>query len=128
MIIDSSAFIAMVRLEPEGEDFAKRIQDAPLAAMSAATYVELSIVMTRMGIADAADEIDGIIDRMGIAVIPVTREQARLAADAFQRYGKGRHPAGLNFGDCFPYALARECGEKLLFKGGDFPLTDIKPA
>lgn len=128
MVIDSSAIIAILAGEPEGSTFTDMIGDHKKRAISAATFLEISIVLCRRAHPEDARRLNDFIERMKITVIPVTESQARLAAEAFRSYGKGRHPAGLNFGDCFSYALALERGEKLLFKGDDFSRTDIQPA
>lgn len=128
MVIDTSALAAIAFAEPERDAFIDAIaaDDAPL--LSAATYVEISIVVeARLG-ADGIRVLDSYLQRAGVAMIAVDDEQAREARRAFTRYGKGRHPAGLNFGDCFSYALAITAGEPLLFKGTDFSHTDVVPA
>jgi ribonuclease VapC len=128
VVVDSSALAAILFKEPDGAGFARALIRAPSLLMSAATYVEISVVTTmRLGPAGLVP-MDRIISRMGIELVPLSAEQARAARDAFAAFGKGRHPAGLNFGDCFAYALARESGRALLFKGGDFRLTDVRPA
>jgi ribonuclease VapC len=127
MIVDTSALLAVLLGEPDDQAIARIIADAPSRAMSAASYVELTMVaLSRRGTTRA--EIDGKLDDWQIEVAPVTTGQAHLAADAFARYGKGRDPAALNFGDCFAYALARERNEPLLFKGDDFGRTDVAVA
>jgi len=95
--------------------------------MSVASFVEGSIVVEVRYGAEGLRDLDRFVDRAGIELAPVDAEQAREARLALSRFGKGRHPAGLNFGDCFAYALARVLGEPLLFKGNDFPQTDIAP-
>lgn len=128
MVIDTSALAAIAFAEPERDAFIDAIaaDDAPL--LSAATYVEISIVVeARLG-ADGIRVLDSYLQRAGVAMIAVDDEQAREARRAFTRYGKGRHPAGLNFGDCFSYALAITAGEPLLFKGTNFSHTDVVPA
>jgi ribonuclease VapC len=127
MVVDTSAMLAILLGEADALRMATAIQSAAVKAMAAATYVELAMVaLSRRGTTVA--EIDRQLATWGIEVVPTTPGQARLAAEAFARYGKGRHPAGLNFGDCFAYALARDSGRPLLFKGGDFALTDIAAA
>lgn len=128
MIVDTSALVAILYREPEAEVFARRIHDAETCAMSVASYVELSIVVMRQLGADGLHQADVFLRRAGISVEPVTVEQGEMASQAYQDFGKGRHKAGLNFGDCFSYALAKAKGEKLLFKGDDFSQTDIEPA
>jgi ribonuclease VapC len=124
MIVDTSALLAVLLGEHDDQVIARTIADAPTRTMSAASYVELTMVaLSRRGTTRA--EIDRRLDDWRIAVAPVTVGQARLAADAFGRFGKGRHPAALNLGDCFAYALARERNEPLLFKGDGFARTDV---
>ncbi|HET6469474.1 MAG TPA: type II toxin-antitoxin system VapC family toxin [Geminicoccaceae bacterium] len=127
MVVDTSAMVAILLAEPEAVSFAERLADAGGAVMSAAAYVELRIIARSRGRRGEA-QVDELLMDCGIDVLPVTVAQARIAAAAHERFGKGRHPAGLNFGDCFAYALARERGERLLFKGGDFARTDIEAA
>lgn len=124
MVVDTSAIVAILLQENDAAHYADAIADADLVVMSAASYVELSIVALSRG-ARGRVELDGTLADAAIDIVPVTIDQARLAADAYDRYGKGRHPAALNFGDCFAYALARSRGEPLLFKGADFARTDV---
>jgi ribonuclease VapC len=127
MVVDSSALLAILFGEPEAAHFKQRIADSDDPLLSAVAVVEVTIVaLSRRGF--SVDEIQQRLVAMGLSIAPVSAPQARLAAEAFARYGKGRHPAGLNFGDCFAYALARDSGRPLLFKGGDFALTDIAAA
>ena len=128
MIIDTSALLAILQDEPERRRFNEVIDAADSRRISAATFVEASIVIeVRFG-AEGLRALDRFLERGEIEIDPVDLEQARLAREAFMRFGKGRHPAGLNFGDCFAYALAKALSEPLLFKGEDFPLTDVLPA
>jgi ribonuclease VapC len=128
MIADSSALLAIMLEEPEGHLFDVAILRSPFCRMSSAGLLETSMILqTRRG-ADAVRDLDLLIARSRIEIVPFTESQARLARTAFERYGKGRHPAKLNFGDCMAYALAKETGEELLFKGTDFGLTDIAVA
>src|SRR4051794_10202033 len=128
MVVDTSALIAVLNSEPES----RRIEAAMLAAgrlaISAATLVEASIVAESKGPPDGMADLDLLLDELRIEIIPVTREHAELARTAYRQFGKGRHPAGLNFGDCFSYALARAFGEPLLFVGFDFSRTDVEVA
>lgn len=124
MIIDTSAIIAILADEPEGEVFLEAITNASRVSISAATYVEISLVLERFP--EHAEALDEFLSALGIDIQPVTTTQARIARDAFHAYGKGRHPAGLNYGDCFGYALAKASGEPLLFKGDDFTKTDVE--
>jgi len=125
MIVDTSALAAIFFAEPEAEFYTQLIHDADQCRISAANFVELSIVIEGQIGADAGRQCDTFLRRAGILVEPVTLEQAHLARQAFLDFGKGRHPAGLNFGDCFAYALAKATAEPLLFKGEDFKQTDI---
>ena len=128
MIVDSSALIAIFLKEPEGRLLDVAIVDETDCRMSTANFLEASmVIMARKG-QDGARGLDLLIARMGIRLVPFTESQARLARAAFERYGKGRHRAGLNFGDCIAYALAKETGDALLFKGADFAQTDITAA
>jgi ribonuclease VapC len=128
MIIDTSAIMAVLRDEPERRCFNEIIQAAPRKRLSAATLLELSIVTEVRHGAEGIRELDLYLATAGIETLAVDRDQALLAREAFRRFGKGRHRAALNFGDCFSYALAKALDEPLLFKGGDFGLTDITPA
>lgn len=129
MIVDSSAVIAIVRDEADAEDYARALVRAASPKMSAATFVETAIVVDSRNDPVAVRRFDQLIDVAAIDLVPVTRTQAILARAAYRDYGKrSGHPAGLNFGDCFSYALAAETGESLLFKGDDFGHTDVTPA
>jgi len=127
MVIDSSALLAILYNEPERRAFNEAIGVAESRVMSAATFVEVSIVIDSRFGAEGLRDLDLFIERAGIKIVPVDREQAYVARGAFSRFGKGRHAAGLNYGDCFSYALAMVLGEPLLFKGGDFGQTDVTP-
>ena|SRR5436305_11066956 len=125
MVIDSSALFAILNDEPERHAFNEAIQAAQSRVMSAATLVEVSIIVeTRFG-AQGLYDLDLFVEKAGIEVLAVDREQAYAARKAFSRFGKGRHAAGLNYGDCFSYALATVRGEPLLYKGVDFRQTDV---
>ena len=128
MIVDSSAIIAILFDEPDAERYAAALQAAPRRRMSVGNALEASIVAERRGGAATADDLDRFFERFRIELVPVTTEQLAAARRAWRRFGKGNHPAGLNFGDCFAYALAETTGEPLLFKGDDFALTDVAPA
>lgn len=128
MIVDTSALVAILAHEPGFELLDDAITRAPSCRLSAAGFVETSIVVESRGGPDARRFLESLLRRAGISVEPVTVEQALLAREAFSDYGKGRHAAGLNFGDCFSYALAKATGEPLLFKGDDFRKTDVIPA
>lgn len=129
MIVDTSALIAILKLEPERVPFAEILDQADSLRISAATYVELSIVMDRRKSPALSREVDEIIERFNIQIEPVTAEQARIARQAYRDYGRASgHAANLNFGDCFSYALARAKREPILFKGDDFVHTDLRNA
>ena len=125
MVIDTSALLAILHDEPERRAFNEAIEAADSRAMSVATFVEVSIVIESRYGAEGLRELDLFIERAGIELVSVDVEQGQVPRGAFSRFGKGRHPAGLNFGDCFAYALARVLGEPLLYKGDDFPKTDV---
>jgi ribonuclease VapC len=127
MVIDSSAIGAMLFDEPEAPLFERMIADDPFRVLSAVTLVEAGIIVeARLGDAGAR-ELDLWLQRVGIEIVPADSEQADIARRAWRRFGKGRHPAGLNFGDCFSYALAIARDQPLLFKGNDFAQTDVRP-
>lgn len=128
MILDASAVLAMLRREPGYEAFASVTGKAEVCRLSAATFVEISIVaLSQLG--DTGSQLlDEFVREVGIRIEQVTEEQAYVARRAWAEYGKGRHPARLNFGDCFSYALAKSLNEPLLFKGSDFSQTDVEPA
>ena len=128
MVVDSSALIAILQREPEELVFRRAIKTASNRLLGAPTLVEVSIVVLRR--LDKAGQalMQALIDSLRLDVVPLSHRLAMLAIDGFGRFGKGRHPAALNFGDCFAYALAKATGEPLLFKGGDFSQTDIQPA
>ena len=129
MIVDSSAAIAILRDEPEAADFADAIERAPARRISAANLLETAIVIDGSRDPIASRCLDDLVRDAGLIVEPVTEAQVRIARAAYRDFGKGSgHPAGLNFGDCFAYALARERGEPLLFKGNDFNHTDVASA
>ena len=128
MIVDSSALLAILFNESDAETFARAITGAATCRISAATFVEVAIVVEAQTIAGGSRQFDAFFRRAGIVIEPVTEEQAHIARQAYTDFGKGRHRAGLNFGDCFAYALAKATGETLLFKGEDFPKTDISSA
>ncbi len=129
MIVDSSALVAILWSEPDAHVFAAAIDAAANRRMSAGTYLEIAIVIDARRNPVASRRLDELIAEAAISIEPVTAEQARIARQAYRDFGKGsRHPAQLNFGDCFGYALAKELREPLLFKGNDFIHTDIVPA
>ena len=129
MILDSSALIAILRDEPEAATYAVLIEGADASRLSAASYVECGAVIDSARDPVASRRLDEVLAVAGIEVEAVTERQARIARDAFRDFGKGSgHPARLNFGDCFSYALAKTVGEPLLFKGADFIHTDVASA
>ena len=127
MVVDTSAIVAILADEPDGEAYARAIAEADSATMSVASYLELMIVALSRDLAGRT-EVEELVADAAIELVAVTLEHARLAATAFEQYGRGRHPAKLNYGDCFAYALAKQRREPLLFKGDDFALTDLVPA
>jgi ribonuclease VapC len=125
LVIDTSALIALLGMEAEAARLAAAIEADATRLISAASVVEAALVIeARYGPAGGR-ELDLLIAKAGLSVEPVTAEQAEIARQAWRRFGKGRHPAGLNYGDCFSYALAKVTGEPLLFKGTDFPQTNL---
>lgn len=129
MIVDTSALLAILRAKPEALSCAEAIAHATTRRISAANFLEAAIVIDASHNPIASRRLDDILKIAGIAIEPVTAEQARLGRAAYRDFGKGSgHPAQLNFGDCFAYALAKATGEPLLFKGDDFAHTDVIPA
>jgi len=128
MILDTSPLVAILAKEPDSELYVDAISRAPRCRISAGNFIELSIVIESQFDAEVGRQCDALFRRIGIVIEPVTIEQAHLARQAFHDFGKGRHAARLNFGDCFAYALAKLTGEPLLFKGEDFRKTDITSA
>jgi ribonuclease VapC len=128
MIVDTSAIMAILQKEPEAPAFGAALTEGARIAISAATLVELCVVAESRAGAAVWAEVEALMADAAIEVAPFTAEQAALAREGWRRFGKGRHPAGLNLGDCFAFALAQERGEPLLFKGGDFALTDVRRA
>lgn len=129
LVVDTSALIALLRAEPDARRYADAIADASSRHLSAANYVEAAVVIDASRDPIASRRFDDLMREAAFAIEPVTEEQAKIARDAYRDFGKGSgHPAQLNFGDCFAYALSRATGRKLLFKGQDFAHTDIVPA
>ncbi len=124
MVLDTSALIAIIQSEPGSDKLISKIEQADSLKISAATFVEAGIVMSSRYGDPGVLEVDQFIHRLGIKVIPVTDDQAVIALTAYCKYGMGRHPAGLNYGDCFSYALASSLREPLLYIGEDFNRTD----
>ena len=128
MIVDTSAILAILFEEHDAEVYARALTVADSCRMSAANFVEAAIVVDAQTKDKGSRQFDAFFRRAGIVIEPVSEEQAHVARQAYTDFGKGRHPAGLNFGDCFAYALAKVTGEPLLFKGKDFKKTDITSA
>ena len=128
MTLDSSAIVAVLRAEKDAAEYAKAVESAAKCRISAVNYVEAAVVIDNSRDPVASRRFDDFFRASRIAVEVVTPKQAELARQAYRDFGKGRHKAGLNFGDCFAYALAKEVDEPLLFKGDDFRHTDIEGA
>lgn len=126
MVVDTSALVAIFLGEPERKRFLDHILRAETKLLSAANSLETGIVLEARRGEAAGREFDLFLVRTKIELVPVEAEQTEIARSAWRKYGKGRHPAGLNFGDCFAYALAKFTGHKLLAKGEDFRSTDIE--
>lgn len=126
IVVDTSIFVAILAEEPDAQVFADALARSADSVMSAGNYLEARILAeTRF---QGRSDLDGWLTERRIDIVPVDRALAEIAADAFARYGKGRHPAGLNYGDCFAYALAKQMNAPLLFKGNDFSRTDVAAA
>lgn len=125
MVIDSSALVAIFLSEPERQELLLAITSADTRLISAATVLETGIALESRQGEEAGREFDLFLVKANLETVPVDAEQVELARSAWRKFGKGRHPAGLNFGDCFSYALAKSSGEPLLAKGTDFAKTDI---
>ncbi len=129
MIVDASAVLAMLLKEPEEHAFADFIGErTDDVAISPVNYLEIALRVDRGKTPELSEALDPLLLRLGVKIAPVGPEQARLAREAYQRFGKGKHAAKLNLGDCFAYALARARSEPLLFKGDDFRQTDVEAA
>jgi ribonuclease VapC len=126
--LDTSAIVAIMQDEPERAEFVSLVERAPRRLISTVSVLEAAMVLEGRRGDDAASDLDRFIRTASIEMVPFDHEQLREARSAFQRFGKGRHRAGLNFGDCASYALASWSGEPLLFKGTDFGSTDIPDA
>jgi ribonuclease VapC len=125
MVIGTSALVAILRGEAEADAFMLAIEHDPVRLMSAATLVEATIVIEGRRGESAVRDLDLLLHRAGFVTVPMTPEHAEIARQARRRFGTGRHPAALNYGDCFAYALSKQYGEPLLFKGEDFSRTDV---
>ena len=128
MIVDTSALLAVFFEEPDAEGFARAIAGAEVCRMSAANMLEAGIVADSQTDARTGRQLDALVANFRLRIEPVTEEQVRIARQAYLDFGRGNHPAGLDFGDCFAYALAKATGEPLLFKGDDFRQTDVRAA
>ena len=128
MILDTSPLVAILAKEGDSEIYIQAVSRAPTCRISAGNFIELSIVIESQFDAEVARQCDALFRRVGIVIEPVSVEQAHLARQAFHDFGKGRHAAKFNVGDCFAYALAKITGAPLLFKGEDFNKTDIVSA
>lgn len=126
MVIDTSAVMAILQQEPEARDFTDIIERAAVRQMSAVSVLEAGILANSRKGEQGARELDALLSAAELDIVPFDAEQAAIARDAFDRFGKGRHAANLNFGDCAVYALAATRAEPLLFKGNDFSLTDLE--
>lgn len=128
MILDTSALMAVILGESDAEHLLSEMSSAPELAVSAATVVEAAIVAEAKGGSEAADDLQALLADLECRVVPVDEEHADAAVEAWRRFGKGRHSAALNLGDCFAYAAAKVVGRPLLYKGDDFRQTDIRAA
>lgn len=125
MIVDSSAIVAVLRHEPAAARLLGAMLDAEVVGVPSACYLEVCMVIAGQKGPDSQPQVDRFLARLGASILPFTEAHARAAAAAFLRYGKGRHPAALNFGDCMTYAVAKGEGAPLLFVGDDFGRTDV---
>jgi ribonuclease VapC len=128
VVLDTSAVAAVLLGEPERDSFLARLAGADDPLISAATLVEASIVMCAKTGTEGVSDLDALLRAAAVRCVAVDAAQAHLARDAYARFGKGRAPAGLNFGDCFSYALAKAARRPLLFKGSEFSQTDVARA
>ena len=128
MVVDTSAIAAILFDEPERRRFNERIEADRMRLISAATLLESSFVIEGRSGEAGGRELDLLVHRASFEIVPVDGDQVEIARAAYRRFGRGNHPAALNFGDCFAYALAKSTGEPLLFKGDDFARTDLVPA
>ena len=125
MVVDTSALVAILQDEPERGDLTRILDESESVVMSVVSFAEASLVIESRYGPDGRRDLDLLVSKALIELVPVDIQQAYIARDAFRRFGKGRHPARLNFGDCFAYALAKSLGEPLLCKGHDFALSDV---
>ncbi len=128
MVLDTSAVIAIILREPEADQFEAAIDRHSTLRISASSVLESAIVLRQRFGEDGVRNLDRLLAKIRVTIEPFDMQQLAWARHALETYGRGRHPAKLNFGDCFTYALAKSTGEPLLFKGSDFSLTDLKSA
>jgi len=128
MVVDSSALVAILREEPGHEPFLQKALSSDRTVVGATVAFETAMVLSGRWHRDARSTLHGLLRTIGAEVVPFTEEHYEAAVSAFLRYGKGRHPAGLNFGDCMSYAFARVSGLPLLYAGNDFSRTDVQAA
>lgn len=128
MIIDSSALVAIVMSEPGHEELLARVLSAAPVGLPAPAFAETAFVLSRLTGGDPQPHLVKLLEALDIQIIPFTERHAQLAVSCFLTFGKGRHPASLNFGDCLVYAVAKAAGEPLLFVGNDFARTDLSPS
>jgi ribonuclease VapC len=126
VVLDTSVIVCIIRQEPEALSFLQRLKQDPVRLVSVVSIVEAGIVLEKQFGVQGSRELENSIARLRLEIQPVSVEQGRTALLAFWRFGKGIHPAGLNFGDCFTYSLAKTSGQPLLFKGNDFSQTDLR--
>jgi ribonuclease VapC len=125
MVLDTSAVLAILLAEPDAARYAQQIETAERCSMSSASFLDAAMVIDGRGDAIASRRLDAFVRESEVKILPFTADQAQTARQAFRDFGRGRHKASLNFGDCITYALAKELGEPLLFKGNNFSKTDI---
>jgi ribonuclease VapC len=123
-----SALAAVFFMGSDASRFLRALKQMPYACISAANFLEIAIIIGNRDTQEQMVDLDLFLAEAGVEIVPVTASQARIARDAYRRFGRGNHPAGLNFGDCFAYALAKERDLPLLFKGDDFARTDVRSA
>jgi ribonuclease VapC len=128
MVVDASALAAVFFMEPDAPTFLRALHQTPYACISAANFLEIAIVIDNRDTVEQMVALDLFLMEAAVEVVPVTAGQVRIARNAYRPFGKGNHPAGLNYGDCFAYALAKERDLPLLFKGDDFARTDLRAA
>jgi ribonuclease VapC len=128
MVVDTSAIVSILNREAGFEKYVRALDEADSLQMSAASVLEVAIVVEARYGESGRKALDRWLKTLPIEIVVVTRDQVEAAREGFRRFGKGRHPAGLNFGDCFSYGLARTLGETLLFRGQDFSKTDLRAA